>query len=221
MKPTLSLLSILLLCTGAHAQVVEKTVTVTPTGQVATTTRTIDRAVVRQQLSIPPKALPVQEPVPVSGSVITKQTSTTTTAPAPRVYNRERNVVTVVTENQTRELPYVTIPVLFVKDTAELLDSASADALAETAAVIKEIALQEPNALFDIEGHTSSEGTDDHNMQLSAARAKRVFDDLTTRYGVPTRLFSAHGYGENYTKYPDAPEDQLQLDRRVLVVRTQ
>lgn len=32
-------------------------------------------------------------------------------------------------------------------------------------------------------------------------------------------LESAHGYGENYPKFPNGSEEQMVLDRRVLVVR--
>ena len=232
MKNTLSLFTAsLLLCGSGVAQTVSQplpsTVVVTPgtvkTTEVTTTPsgRRLERSMVRQQLSIAPKAVAVPEiPVQPAGAAVTERTTTTTTGPATRVYSPDRNVVVVRTETQTQELPYVALPVLFVKDTDELLDQESLAALEETAAAIKEVALQEPAAVFDIEGHTSTEGTDEHNMQLSAARAQRVYDELTRTYGVPTRVFSAHGYGENYARYPDAPEEQLQLDRRVLVVRT-
>lgn len=130
-------------------------------------------------------------------------------------------MVIIETNNESRELPYVTVPVLFVKETAELLDVESAAALEETATAIKEVTQTEPAAKFDIEGHTSTDGTDEFNMSLSAARARRVFDELTQRYGVPAGTLSAHGYGENHPAYPNGSEDEMQLDRRVLVVRTQ
>jgi len=53
----------------------------------------------------------------------------------------------------------VTLPVLFVRETAELLDAESRSALEQMAGVIKTVAAAEPSALFDIEGHTSSDGT--------------------------------------------------------------
>ncbi len=127
----------------------------------------------------------------------------------------------VETETETRELNYMTLPVLFVVDTDQLLDQQSAAALQETAGAIKEIVAADPNARFEIEGHTSTEGTDDHNMQLSAARAGRIFTELTQSYGVPPANLVAYGYGESYPQYPEGTEDQLQQDRRVLVVRTQ
>lgn len=137
-----------------------------------------------------------------------------------RVYNSERNVVIVEENNQSRELPYVTLPVLFVKETAELLDNESRAALEQVAGVILAVSKTEPGVLFDIEGHTSTEGTDDYNLNLSVARAKRIFEELTQRYGVPASVLSAHGYGENFPMHPNGNEAELQQDRRVLVVRT-
>ena len=86
--------------------------------------------------------------------------------------------------------------------------------------MILEVTKTEPGTIFDIEGHTSTDGTDEFNITLSAARAQRVYEELTKRYGVPADALSAHGYGENFPAYPKGTEEQMQLDRRVLVVRT-
>jgi len=185
----------------------------------------LDAVVVRQQLSTAPKIVIRQVPAANTTSpVVVKTTKTTTTVDTPgqplRVYNSERNVVLVEDQNESRELPYVTLPVLFVKETAQLLDAESRAALQEMAGVINAVAKNEPNAIFDIEGHTSVEGTNEFNMALSADRAKRVYEELTRNYGVPMSALSAHGYGEIYPMYPQGNEAQLQLDRRVLVVRT-
>ena len=78
----------------------------------------------------------------------------------------------------------------------------------------------EPNALFDIEGHTSAEGTPEVNSTLSLDMAKRVFDDLTLRYGVSDSVLRVHGYGASYAIHPHGTEPEMQLDLRVLIVRT-
>ena len=57
-------------------------------------------------------------------------------------------------------------------------------------------------------------------MRLSADRAKRVYDELTKRYGVPASALTAHGYGLNFAMFPEGTEPERQEDRRVLVVRT-
>jgi outer membrane protein OmpA-like peptidoglycan-associated protein len=183
-------------------------------GTYAPAPHPLDPGLVRRQLAIPPKVIEVRE----RPAVIVPPTETRvveeTVVPA-RAYNVERNVVIV----EGRELPYVTIPVLFVKETAELLDSESRVALEETAKAILEVLETNPDAGFDVEGHTSVEGTDQFNLKLSADRARRVYDELTQRYGVPVSVIGAHGFGEKYPNHPEGTEAELALDRRVLVVR--
>ena len=182
--------------------------------------RTLDSAVVQRQLSLPPKVTIVT----TTPQTEVKTTKTTTIVETPgkprRVYNSERNVVVIEDQGQKRELPYVTLPVLFEKETADLLDDQSRNALQQVAGVILAIAKTEANTVFDIEGHTSTDGTDEFNLNLSAARAQRVYDELTQRYGVPAAILSTHGYGESFPMYPEGNEAEMQMDRRVLVVRT-
>ncbi|MDI1312699.1 OmpA family protein [Prosthecobacter sp.] len=226
MKPLL-LLSVLALAPGLQAQVT----TVAVPGNIIVTQPALDPLLVQSQLSIAPKVVVVTQPttvtVPATPAVpqeVVKTTKTTTVVDTPgqprRVYQSERNVVVVQDQNETRELPYVTLPVLFVKETAELLDAESRAALEQVASVIRNVSQTTPGAIFDIEGHTSTDGTNEFNATLSAARAQRVYDELTLRYKVPAEVLSAHGYGESFPMYPNGNEGQMQMDRRVLVVRT-
>ncbi|HBJ86176.1 MAG TPA: hypothetical protein DDZ88_20385 [Verrucomicrobiales bacterium] len=182
--------------------------------------RTLDSAVVQRQLSLAPKVL-IVTPTP-QPTVQTTKTTTVVDTPgqARRVYNSERSVVLVEDQGQSRELPYVTLPVLFEKETSDLLDQESRNALQQVAGVILAISKTEAGTVFDIEGHTSTDGTNEYNVALSAARAQRVYDELTQRYGVPASVLSAHGYGESFPMYPQGSEAEMQMDRRVLVVRT-
>lgn len=215
-----------LFSTSLYAQVtvVPAPVTAQPVvEEVRPAARVLDATEAQRQLSTAPQVIVV--PAPATPPADTVQTTRTTTVvetegrPA-RVYNSERRVVIVEDQGQRRELPYVTLPVLFVKETAELLDDQSRKALEQIAGVILAISKTEAGTVFDIEGHTSTDGADDFNLNLSAARAKRVYDELTKTYGVPETVLSAHGYGEKFPVYPNGNEEQLQLDRRVLVVRT-
>jgi outer membrane protein OmpA-like peptidoglycan-associated protein len=225
MKTPLCILSCLCL---AHS-VVQAQVIVQPAAPPAVvveearpTVRVLDPVIVRRQLSIAPKVvvLPAAPP-PVLGTVPVPSAEAVAVVNRPRrVYNAERNTVVVEEKEQSRELPYVTLPVLFVKETAELLDAESRAALEQVAGVILEITKTEPGARFDIEGHTSTDGADDFNLNLSVARAQRIYDELTKRYGVPASVLTAHGYGESYPMYPKGTESQMQQDRRVLVVRS-
>lgn len=198
-------------------EVVPAALPATVTGRTATVHR-LDPAVARRQLSITPQSVTI---TPAQRTALDRTVTIESRAvPARRVYNIERNVVIVEDQGQSRELPYVTVPVLFVVDTAELLDAESREALEQTAAVINEVTSADPNAVFDVEGHTSTEGGAEHNMRLSADRSKRIYDELTKRYGVPASALTAHGYGLNFAMYPDGTEGERQEDRRVLVVRT-
>ena len=142
--------------------------------------------------------------------------------PLPRVYDRTRNVVVVQADDGAQqELPYVAVPILFAVGTAQLLDNTAAADLDALASALLEIHKQEPNARFEIEGHTSTDGDDASNLQLSIARAKTIHSELVRSYGVPASMISSQGYGEAYAAFPDGSERELQQDRRVLVVRVQ
>ena len=204
--------------------VVEETVVSPPSGdvvikKVVTTTpppvRT-DPALTKRNLSILSRDVVVSEHPPGTVVETTEKSSFVDVPGQPRrVYNVERNVVIV----EGKELPYITVPVLFVKETAELLDAESRLTLDETASAIHEVLKSHPTAVFDIEGHTSTDGTDEFNLKLSADRARRIYQELTQRYSVPVAALSAHGYGEMYPGFPKGTEEQMASDRRVLVVR--
>ena len=228
--PTLAV-AMAVFTSSADAQVTETTTTtIAPAAPVTSTTVTgvasaingtvvverFDPVVAQRILSVAPRAVTITQPTTVDRTV----TIQSQTVPVRRVYNVERRVVIVEEQGKTIEMPFVTLPVLFVVDTAELLSSESREALEQTAALVNRITQTDPNAQFAIEGHTSTEGTDEHNLKLSADRAARVFAELTGTYKVPATALTAKGYGEQFPSYPDGTEAQLQQDRRVLVVRT-
>ncbi len=66
-----------------------------------------------------------------------------------------------------------------------------------------------------IEGHTSSEGTDKHNLKLSDKRAKAVMDYLVTKGGLAKTMFTAKGFGESKLIGDEATEDGKEKNRRV------
>lgn len=142
--------------------------------------------------------------------------------PLVRVYDRTRNVVVVPAEDgQSTEMPYIAVPILFAIGSAELLDETSTTDLESLAGALLEVYAQDNNARFVIEGHTSTDGDDAENMKLSNDRASRIYALLVSHYGVPAAILSIKGYGETYADYPNGSEAEMQLDRRVLVVRTQ
>ena len=208
-----------------HAQVTVVAPAAAPAGVVVVAPATVivrplDSSGLHRQLSTAPRVV-IEKQIPQAGVQTTKTTTVVETAGRPsRVYQADRNVVIVEDQGQSRELPYVTLPVLFVKGTAKLLDDESKAALQQVADVILAVSKTEPGSVYDIEGHTSTDGTSSDNMELSAARARRVYEVLTQSYGVPAASLSAHGYGELFPMHPHGTEEEMQQDRRVLVVRT-
>jgi len=66
-----------------------------------------------------------------------------------------------------------------------------------------------------VEGHTSTEGSDAYNLDLSQRRAQAVVDDLVVRGIDPTRI-SALGRGESEPLFsPDDDEATRSMNRRV------
>lgn len=75
---------------------------------------------------------------------------------------------------------------------------------------------EQPTATVVIEGHTSSEGSDDYNQKLSERRARAVVDDLVRR-GVKANRISAIGMGERHPIAGNNDENGRSLNRRVEV----
>jgi outer membrane protein OmpA-like peptidoglycan-associated protein len=197
------------------------TTTVTQSAPAVSGTVVVERfdpVVAQRHLSVAPRAITI---TPEQRTALDRTvTIESRTEPVRRVYNVERRVVIVEEQGKSMEMPFVTVPVLFVVNTAELLDAESRAALEQTATLINGITQTDPDAVFAVEGHTSTEGSDEHNTKLSADRAARVFAELTERYKVPATALKAFGYGEKFATNPGGTEPELQEDRRVLVVRT-
>lgn len=69
---------------------------------------------------------------------------------------------------------------------------------------------------IEVGGHASSEGSDSHNMMLSAARAKAVMIYLTTKGGVEPERLVSKGYGETQLlEDPDDTDAARERNRRV------
>lgn len=121
---------------------------------------------------------------------------------------------------EREERPYVAIPILFVVGTDELLDTVSKENVEKTAAVLRELLAEDPKAKFTIQGHSSAEGDGLKNQQLSEERAKKIHALLTQSMSVDGARLGQVAFGSAHATAPaTAPEQQLQQDRRVLVVR--
>lgn len=99
-------------------------------------------------------------------------------------------------------------------------DFDSATLRAESEPVLTELfsGLQaETSASVGIEGHTSSEGAEAYNQELSQRRAQAVVDDLVRR-GLPTSRLTAVGVGEARPIASNDDETGRSLNRRVEIV---
>lgn len=93
----------------------------------------------------------------------------------------------------------------------------SAEIRPESAPVLEELhrGLEAaPNAKVQIEGHTSSEGTEEYNLRLSERRAQAVVADLVRR-GLPKERLTAAGIGESRPIASNNDESGRSLNRRV------
>ena len=107
-----------------------------------------------------------------------------------------------------------TLKLLFDFDSAELRP----ESITELERVVKFMG-DVPFAKAMVEGHTDSVGTDAYNQALSDRRAKAVFDYLSSRGVDPARL-SSIGYGETKPIADNATAEGRQLNRRVMLIRT-
>jgi outer membrane protein OmpA-like peptidoglycan-associated protein len=98
-----------------------------------------------------------------------------------------------------------------------LFDLDSAALRPESRSTLRELASnfqRYPDEVIDVEGHTDSSGTTEHNQVLSERRANSVRDYLVDN-GVPSRSITAVGYGETRPKSTNSTPEGRQLNRRV------
>jgi outer membrane protein OmpA-like peptidoglycan-associated protein len=99
--------------------------------------------------------------------------------------------------------------ILFDVDKSDLKQVAK-DELGQLATILNKY----PDTEILIEGHTDSDGTEEHNRELSIRRAQSVATHLTTQQVIATR-FTVMGYGEGQPVGDNATADGKQTNRRV------
>ena len=83
-----------------------------------------------------------------------------------------------------------------------------------TLQAVREVIKGAPNKVFEISGHTDSDGSDDYNQNLSERRAKTVIKWLVD-HGVKPDQLKAKGYGESNPVVSNNSEAGKALNRRV------
>ncbi|MBC8145998.1 MAG: OmpA family protein, partial [bacterium] len=77
--------------------------------------------------------------------------------------------------------------------------------------------IEYPKMRIEVQGHTDSDGSDEHNDQLSDARAKAVVAYLAQQ-GIAKGRLEGKGYGERVPIAPNTSPTGKQLNRRVMVL---
>jgi outer membrane protein OmpA-like peptidoglycan-associated protein len=135
-----------------------------------------------------------------------------------REYSKRGVRIITYADNSTKERPLVEIPLLFEVNSDQLKGAQSQDNLRLLAEKLKSLAAD--GIKVSIEGHASAEGAAKRNLELSKQRAEAIQFRLR-ELGVNHALIkSAEGYGSKFAAHSEsAPEEDRELDRRVLVVR--
>ncbi|MDB5526785.1 MAG: oprF 2 [Rhizobium sp.] len=125
--------------------------------------------------------------------------------------NQRKKLAEIIAE---KELPKIDVQIQFELDSAEI------SAAAHTQVEALGAALSDPSmskVRIALNGHTDTSGTDEHNFELSEARAAAVRRVLVTSYHLdPSRLIAV-GFGEERLK--DTYDPESPVNRRVEVVR--
>ncbi len=102
-----------------------------------------------------------------------------------------------------------------------LFDIDKADIKPESATQIEQLAAllkRSPDLEILIVGHTDATGAYEHNLSLSARRAKAVLDALASRHGVESRRLTAAGAGMMAPVASNRSEEGRARNRRVEIV---
>jgi outer membrane protein OmpA-like peptidoglycan-associated protein len=132
---------------------------------------------------------------------------------------RERVLTTISDHRQpsTRPLPARTARTVRL-DSLSLFSSASARLKPESTRVLIDALVgikAQPGWLIVIAGHTDAVGSDEHNLQLSRARAAAVRDWMQRMGGIPDSCFAVQGFGKSQPIASNDTEAGRQANRRV------
>ncbi|WP_371318048.1 OmpA family protein [Pseudomonas sp. PDM31] len=132
---------------------------------------------------------------------------------------RERLLTTIAEHRQpvTRPLPARTARTVRL-DSLSLFSTASAQLKPESTRVLIDALVgikAQPGWLIVIAGHTDAVGSDEHNLQLSRARAAAVRDWMQRMGGIPDSCFAVQGFGKSQPIASNDTEAGRQANRRV------
>jgi OOP family OmpA-OmpF porin len=89
----------------------------------------------------------------------------------------------------------------------------------KTLSDIGQLLQEDPDLRLSIEGHTDSDGSDEHNLTLSQNRANSVRDYLIATYGIDPSRLEAKGWGESQPIDDNATAEGKANNRRVELIK--
>lgn len=110
--------------------------------------------------------------------------------------------------------------ILFEFGTAELVGAQSLEQIRQLGEALRDPRMKEAQVI--VQGHTDNVGSDEHNQKLSEARASKIVEILTQKYGVPSRSLKAVGKGRSEPvagTVQSQTEEQRAHNRRVIFER--
>jgi outer membrane protein OmpA-like peptidoglycan-associated protein len=129
----------------------------------------------------------------------------------------EFNLITVTSESMAEEIARagkVAVYGIYFDTDSAAIKQESGDTILEIARLME---LRPELSLF-VDGHTDSEGSDEHNQDLSARRAASVVAALTEKHGVDVGRLEARGLGEAQPVASNDSEEGRAWNRRVELV---
>ncbi len=132
--------------------------------------------------------------------------------PVERVYTLEEVRQSERLRDKVRRIDLDTVT--FATGSAEISPNQVLD-LAEIGYAMEEVLIENPEAVFFVEGHTDAVGSDYSNLELSDRRAESVAIVLSENFDIPPENLITQGYGEEFLKIQtEGPE---QRNRRVTI----
>lgn len=128
-----------------------------------------------------------------------------------KVIEKEVVVRDTVYVQQIQEIERKFNAAQFEQNKAELNDDAKL-ALHDLAKVLS----QNPELRLQVVGHTSAEGSAEHNLKLSQDRAKAAVDFLVNKEGIDAARVTSVGKGSSEPKDPNNPETNRRTEFVIL-----
>lgn len=164
----------------------------------------------RAEQAVTPAAAtqPWRDPAPVQAAAVSRRAVSVRTSDASRACEQD-------SKNRQEGDGRICMAVEFLTDQA-ILRSSSRETLTALGSALNDPALR--NLRFQIEGHTDTVGSPEHNLELSARRAQTVADYLREQGVDPARL-EIKGLGFTQPLVPTGPQVSEPRNRRVNIVR--